>query len=142
MGIAISGGDLYVADYKNDRVEEFNEKSEYVSTFGSKGMERDSSKVPCHWLSVRAGDVWVGDQGNNRLEEFSSSGTFIETLGFGVGNGEAKFEVCTSSCKAGIAGSGNGQFSNLEGIAFSGGNMYVADDGNDRVEQFNEKANM
>jgi YD repeat-containing protein len=138
-GIAIAGGDIFVADYSNDRIDEFNEKGEYVSKFGSKGNGADQLEGPISVLVSAAGKVWVGDQINNRLAEFSSSGTFIEVLGVGVSNGEEKLEACTSSCRAGIAGSGNGEFSTLEGIASSGSNIYVVDHGNDRVEEFNEK---
>ncbi len=82
----------------------------------------------------------MGDSTNRRLQEFSSSGTFIEALGWGVGSkGESKLEVCTSSCKAGLKGSGNGEFASVWGMTFDGSNLYVADTGNDRIEEFNEK---
>ena len=140
IGIAISGGDLYVADYGNDRVQELNEKAEYVAKFGSKGKGAGQFEAGPVSVAVGAGgNVWAGDLGNSRLNEFSSSGTFIQTVGFGVSNGEAKLQVCTSACKAGIAGSGNGQFEDPEGIVVSGGDLYVVDDGNERVQELTEK---
>jgi DNA-binding beta-propeller fold protein YncE len=140
VGIAIAGGDIYVADNKNSRVEELTEAGGYVTKFGTKGKGAGQFEGPVSVAIASSGNVWVGDLGNNRMEEFSSSGTFIEAIGFGVKAGEGKvFEICTSSCKAGIAGSGEGQFSNLEGVAVDAGNLYVADYSNNRVEEFNEK---
>ena len=137
-GIAIVSGTIYVADYGNDRIEEFNEKSEYTGKFGSKGTGVGEFEGPISVAVASSGDIWVGDLGNARVDEFNSSGSFIETIGFGVSTGEEKFQVCTSGCKAGIAGSGNGQFSLVQQIALAGGNVYVADEGNDRVDEFKE----
>ncbi len=84
------------------------------------------------------GNVWATDEGNNRVEEFNGEGTFIKMFGWGVSNGESKFQICTASCHAGLSGSGNGEFSVVEGIAVdSKGNVFVADRGNHRVQEFN-----
>jgi RHS repeat-associated protein len=85
-----------------------------------------------------SGDVWVADTSNNRIDEFSSSGTFLKAVGWGVAEGKEKLEVCTSECKAGLAGSGKGQLSAPQGIAFDPANehLYVSDTGNDRVQDF------
>ncbi len=59
-------------------------------------------------------------------------------IGWGVKDGQAKFETCTSECQVGLSGSGNGQFSNPTGIAIDGMNtLWVVDSGNNRVERFN-----
>ena len=137
-GIAIAAGMIYVADYGNDRIEEFNEKSEYTGKFGSKGSGVGEFEGPVSVAVASSGDIWVGDFNNARVDEFNSSGAFIETIGFGVSTGEEKFQICTSGCKAGTAGSGNGQFSLVQQIALVGGNVYVADEGNDRVDEFKE----
>jgi streptogramin lyase len=140
MSVAFHGGDLYVADYRNNRVEEFNEKGEYVSRFGSKGTGAEHFEGPVSVAVSSSGNVWVGDLHNNRVDEFSSLGKFVEAIGFGVvSNSENKFQICTATCVAGLEGSGNGEFSTLQGIVVSGTNLYVADHGNNRVEEFNEK---
>ncbi len=61
-------------------------------------------------------------------------------FGWGVANGENKFQTCTVSCHAGIQGSGNGEFDIPEGIGVdSAGDVFVADRGNRRVQEFNSE---
>ena len=161
IGIAVnqSTGNVYVGDYGNNRIDELNEKGEFVAGFGYGVGNHEEKFETCTTSCVGGnpgsgvgqfsslegvavdpkGDVWAADSGNNRVEEFSSSNAFMVALGFGVTNGEEKLEVCTSSCRAGIAGSGNGQFKDESDLTFSGANMYVADTHNERIEEFNEK---
>jgi sugar lactone lactonase YvrE len=148
---------VYVADSFNHRIQEFSPSGTFVETFGfgvSNGKEEYevcTSSCQAGRLGSGAGqfkwpegvtvagneDVYVMDEGNERVQKFSPSGTFVETFGFGVSNGKEEYEVCTSACKAGIEGSGNGQFKKPRGIAVAAnGNVYVADLKNSRVEQF------
>ena len=84
-----------------------------------------------------SGDVYVADNGNNRIDEFSAAGAFIKAYGWGVVDGASQFETCTSTCQAGIAGGGAGQLDSPEGVATdSSGDVYVADDGNERIDEF------
>ena len=161
VGVAInqSTGNVYVGDQYNERVDELNEKGEFVSAFGF-GVSNGEEKLEVCTTSCRAGiagggagqlnepngvaldakgDVWVADYENSRMEEFSSAGAFIETIGFGVSNGESKFEICTSGCRSGVKGSGNGQFNGPVSVAVSGGILYVGDENNSRVQVFNEQ---
>jgi DNA-binding beta-propeller fold protein YncE len=79
-------------------------------------------------------DVYVVDAGNNRIERFSATGTFIAAWGWGVSDAKEEYEVCTSACKAGLAGTGLAQFNSPEAIAVdnttgpSGGDVYVVSD--------------
>ncbi len=139
-GIAIAGGDIYVVDTGNARIEVLNEKGEWVTQWGSLGTGAGQFKTPLAIAVSPTGKVWVGDSINRRVQEFSSTGTFIEAIGWGVSNGKSEYQVCTSSCQAGINGSGNGQFSAAWGMAFAGSNLYVADTSNNRVQEFNEKS--
>jgi RHS repeat-associated protein len=109
----------------------------YSSSFGSSGSGAGELEEPTSTAVAANGDVWVADPVNHRLQEFSSSGSFIETIGWGVLNGNPNFETCTSSCKAGLAGTGAGEFSNPEGLAInpSSGAIYVADSAQDRIQE-------
>jgi YD repeat-containing protein len=130
-----STSNVYIADCADNRIQELSSTGEFIRTFGSYGTELGQFHCPSAVKLDTSGNVWATDSGNNRIEKFSSTGTPIETIGWGVSNGEAKLEVCTSSCKAGIAGSGNGQFHEPGGLTFSGSNLYVADYANNRVEE-------
>jgi DNA-binding beta-propeller fold protein YncE len=109
----------------------------FSASVGSEGTGAGQFKRPLDVALDASGNEWVVDKENDRIEKFSSSGAFIEALGWGVSNGEAKYEVCTSSCRAGIAGSGGGQFYNPWGIAInqSTGNVYVSDSEGNRIEE-------
>ena len=132
-------GNLWVADTGNNRVQEFNSKNEYSSQFGSEGAAAGQFKEPKGIAITGTGSIFVSDGANNRIEKFNEKGEFQLTFGYGVSNGEAKLQVCTSTCRAGIAGSGAGQFNAPRGIAVSGaGNVWVADSANHRIEEFKE----
>ncbi len=109
----------------------------YSSTFGSSGSGADQFESPTAVGLAPSGNAWVADLGNHRLEEFSSTGAFIESIGWGVSTGKEELQTCTSSCKAGIAGYGSGQFSHPQGIAINqnNGDIYVAEVEGDRVQE-------
>ena len=68
---------------------------------------------------------------------------YARTIGWGVRTGAEELQVCTKTeaCKAGKAGSGNGQFKEPAGVAVNEQteDFYVVDKGNNRVEHFNVK---
>jgi hypothetical protein len=130
-------GSVWVADTWNNRIEEFNEWGQKPRVYGSAGAGNGQFKEPKGIAVDSHNDVWVADSENDRVQELGENGEFVLAFGFGVSNGESKFEDCTSSCKAGIAGSGSGQFKEPWGIQVeSHGDVYVSDSENDRVEKF------
>jgi tripartite motif-containing protein 71 len=140
-GIAVdSKGDIWVADQGNSRISEFNEKGEYLKAVGSAGTGAGQFKEVKGVAIDGHDNVWVADTGNSRIEKFNEKGEFVATYGWGVSNGEEKAETCTSSCRAGNAGTGHGQFTKPRTLAAdSGGNIWITDTGNTRVEELNEK---
>ncbi len=133
-------GNLFVLDSSNSRVQELSPSGTYLNKFGSSGTGSGQMKGPYGMAVDAKGDVWVADTGNDRVDEFNEKREFVQAFGWGVSNGEEKLEVCTSTCQAGIAGSGTGQFKEMKGIAVApNGNVYVGDTPNNRVEEFTEK---
>ena len=136
-----STGDIWVADSTENRVQEFNEKGEYQTQFGSAGTGDGQFKFP-FGIAVEpsTGDIVVADREQARIQEFASTGTFIRAFGYGVGNGESKFEICTSECRAGVGGTSEGQLYRPDGITLdSSGNIWTVDEDDNRVEEYNEK---
>ena len=94
-------------------------------------------------VSEATGDVYVVDHGNDRVEQFRPrlgpggevvGEEFAAAWGWGVSDGKAEYELCTSGCKAGVAGNGKGQFKEAGPIAVDntpGGaeTVYVGADG-------------
>jgi DNA-binding beta-propeller fold protein YncE len=103
-----------------------------------------------------SGDLYVADRNNDRVDKFSSSGQFLLAWGWGVVDGQEKFEACGpegspagAECYAGSQGAGAGEFglANIFGtgpvgvavddaLSSSVGDVYVVDGSNHRVEKF------
>ncbi len=137
-GIAVnqSTGNVYVTDQGNGRIQELSSTGSFVRAFGGSGSGAGQVDVEAGVAVDSSGNVWVADYGNDRIDEFGEKGEFVMAFGFGVSNGEAKPETCTSSCRAGLAGAENGEFNGPFNLAFSGGHLYVTDYHNNRVEEF------
>ena len=131
-GIAIdASGNIWVSDPLNSRVEKLSSSGAYISQLGncssgacSYSTSTSTLVAPAGIAIDSSGNVWVADSGNNRVIEFSSGGAFLNQLG------------CTpaGSC---ASTSTNGGFNNPSFVAFdSSGNIWVADDNNNRVEKF------
>lgn len=133
-------GNVWVVDKGNHRVQVFSPGGSARGAYGSEGTGAGQFKEA--WdiaVNQSTGNVYVTDSSNNRIEELNSSGAFVETIGWGVSDGKEELEVCTSSCRAGSAGSGDGQFNYPIGITIDAhGNLWVADDGNNRVQEISE----
>ena len=114
-----SEGNVWVADWGNNRVSVFSEEGEFRFQFGSYGSGDGQFEHPASVAIDSAGDAWVGDYEGNRIEKFSPSGEYLEAFGSpGSGPGEFDFGYPT-----GIAAGPNG-------------NIWVADTGNDRIQQW------
>jgi DNA-binding beta-propeller fold protein YncE len=137
-----ASGDLWVADSKNGRIVKFSPSGTTLASYGGYGSWLGNFIEP-RGIAINhsTGNVYVSDEGNNRIVELNSSGVFVRAFGWDVdpgAEGREEFQVCTSYCKAGTAGSGNGQFKEVKGLAIdSSGNVWIADAGNNRIQEFN-----
>jgi hypothetical protein len=117
LGVAVDGsGNVYVADYSNHRIQKFTDTGTFLTKWGSNGSGDGQFDGPVA-VAVEGGNVYVTDTGNNRIQRFTDTGTFLT--------------------KWGSSGGGNGQFNLPFGVAVDGGgNVYVADQINDRIQKF------
>jgi hypothetical protein len=150
-GVAVDANDnLFVTESNNNRVQEFTNTSVlglnvFISNtaWGTLGSGDGQFNLPLG-VAVWNGYVFVADGGNNRIDVFTETGTFKAAFGWGVQTGAAAFEICTSAsgCLAGLPGNGLGQFngpippSAVAVAVDTGGNIFVVDEFNQRIEEF------
>ena len=115
-----ANGQVYITDYWNQRIEYMNANGTSPQTFGFRGDPSQAGAINFAWdaaIQPGTGDVFVANRESNQVEIFSPTGT--PGLIFGSN------------------GSGNGQFSFPQGIAFApDGTLLVDDSGNDRIQRF------
>ncbi len=117
-----ANGQIYIQDYWNQRVEYMNSDGTGATSFGFRGNVSQSGAINFAWdfaIQPGTGDIFVANRENNQIAAFSPTGT---PLPGGI---------------YGKAGTGNGQFSFPQGIAFApDGTLLVDDSGNDRIQRF------
>ena len=122
-------GNLYVTDYGNNRIQEFDSSGNYIGQWGSAGTGPTQFNRPSGIAVSSTGNVYVGEYSdadhpdNHRVQEFDSSGGFVRATTGGMGTAP-------------------GQFQYVYGVAVGPtGNVYVADSGNYRVQEFDSSLN-
>ena len=124
-GIAFTsdGSRFAVADSGNNRIQIFGLSSNTVThqvSYGSSGSGNGQFSNPFGIAFTPDGQRFaVADSGNNRIQIFGLSSNTV-----------------THQVSYGLSGSGNGQFSNPHGIAFTsdGSRFAVADSSNNRIQ--------
>ena len=130
-------GNVFVAEQNNDRVQKFDGNGMFLTKWGSLGSGDGQFTDPRSVAVDASGNVFVAEFSGNRVQKFTNTGTFLLSFGWGVADGMAAFETCTTGCQAGISGSGDGQFNLPFGIAVDGSrSVFVDDFGNDRIQKF------
>jgi uncharacterized repeat protein (TIGR02543 family) len=119
---ADASGNVYVADYQNNRIQKFSSSGVYITQWGSYGTGNGQFNEPYAVAADASGNVYVSDWINNRIQKFSSSGVYITQWG--------------------SYGTGNGQFNGPQSIVVdASGNVYVLDSGNYRIQKFDSSGN-
>jgi DNA-binding beta-propeller fold protein YncE len=113
-------GNIYVADAGNNRIDRFTPAGAVISPAWA-GTSPAAQLVRPIGVKVDAsGNVYVADALNNKIEVLSPTGSVMTTFG--------------------SVGTGNGQFSEIRGVAVGGGaatpNVYASDVTGYRIEQF------
>lgn len=160
-----SAGDIYIADFANNRMVELSPTFAFIRAWGSKGTAAGQFNRPYGVALDAANNVYVADSDNERIEEFSSTGTFIRQMGSsGTGNGQF-FQLRRVAVGAGTTpqvygadlwgfhvsrfsntgtfqltyggqGPADGGFNEPSGAAVGSNDTYVADSVNQRIQKF------
>jgi tripartite motif-containing protein 71 len=167
-GVAVdSAGNVYVADYLQQRIQKFDASGNFLRAWGKNvitgaptGFEICTVAADCkagedgglagefsnpYGVAVDANDdVYVADGTNNRIQVFDSQGTFKRMWGKDVVDGGGSGpELCetAASCQTGLPGGQGGEMEFPSGIDFESGFVYVAENGNMRVQVFDRQGN-
>jgi RHS repeat-associated protein len=164
-GIAVDkSNNVLVADSGNNRIQKFNEKGEWVATWGSAGTGEVQFKEPRGISVAPNGLIWIADTANNRVEVLKEDGTFSKAYGsVGTENGQFKepkamfvdthgkvwvsdsennrVQVLDGEGKYqyqfGSGGTGAGQFKETWGVELdTHGNVFVTDAENARIQKW------
>lgn len=161
-GLAVDGGgNLYVVDSKNHRVQKFGADGKPVTTWGHEGTGPGELKDPCGIAVGPDGVVYVADTWNHRVQKFNANGQFLlewrpqssfwGPRGIAVAPDNSAVYVTDTGNKRvvgfdtsgkelvawGRDGSKPGEFIEPVGIAVdASGQVAVADTGNHRIQYF------
>ena len=137
-GVAISpvSGNVYVADAANKRVEEFSSSGSYLSTFNGSATPAAEFSVPTGVaVAPTTGDVYVMDPERNVVDRFSSSGVYECQISGKAEESEQCGGEASETPQEGFSTSGGQRTANL--AVDSSGDLYVADGGQEAVDEFN-----
>jgi DNA-binding beta-propeller fold protein YncE len=74
-GIAVDElGDVYVADWHNDRVQKFTAQGAFLAAYGTTGEGEGELHRPSSVTVDRDGNIYVADWGNNRVQVLGQDG--------------------------------------------------------------------
>ena len=71
---------IYVLDGTHGQVKVFNDKGNFIFSFGSKGSGKTQSMNPLGLDVDDAGNVYIADSGNHRIHIFDQNGRWISTF--------------------------------------------------------------
>ena len=158
-GVAVDrAGNVWVADFGNNRVQGFDSSLKPLRAFGERGNADGAFRDPCGIAIGPDGLLYIADTWNHRVEVFRPDGQLVRRWdaefygprGIAVApdgrvyvsdTGNGRIAVFAPDgrliMRFGRKGSGAGDLSEPNGIAIStAGRVYVADAGNRRISVF------
>jgi hypothetical protein len=112
-------GVVYVGEYDANLVKSFTSTGTLIDDIGSFGTGDGVGDLA---VNPANGDLYFTDNSGHRVVQTDADGAFIRDWGANGGDG--------------TAGSADGEFDLPLGIAVGNGSVYVADQNNDRIQQF------
>ena len=113
-GVAVIGGQVFVCDGGNHRIQVFTRDLAFVKSIGSNGTGNGQFRYVYDVSQDEDGNLYACDYSNHRIQVFNNEGKFL-----------FKF--------------GTGQLNRPAGVCVSDGFVYVSEYGNVRVSVFNKQ---
>ncbi|BDG03125.1 CARDB domain-containing protein [Anaeromyxobacter oryzae] len=146
-GIAVCGSTVYVSDTNNNRVQLFDTAGNFVAAYGAsapRGLACDDLYLYVAETGANRVSVWEWDDYGVSPPAMPGPGELLAPTAVALGPGGIYIAdtgndriVVVGSGSFGASGSGPGQLLAPTGIAVdAGGNVYVADRGNGRIQVF------
>ncbi len=152
-------GNLFVADFGNNRIVRFDYRFTFQTAYGTKGSGPGEFDNPCAVTVGPDGNLYVADTWNGRVQVLTREGSFVRQFGAGMLYGPRGIAVdrkgrvyvsdtgnnrvvrfSTDGVKDlawGGPGAAPGNFSGAAGIAVDAqGTVFVCDNGNGRLQLF------
>ena len=80
-GLAVApGGDVYVADWGNDRIQRFSPDGKPLAVYGASGLGDGQFRRPSGVAVDPEGYMYVADWGNERVQVLDPDGGFVMGL--------------------------------------------------------------
>ena len=84
-GVAVNHlGEIYVSDWRNDRIQKFSSQGEYILKWGEHGSNEGQFNRPAGLCVDGEGWIYVADWHNDRVQVFDAEGSYLGEL-----NGDA-----------------------------------------------------
>jgi DNA-binding beta-propeller fold protein YncE len=142
-----AGGNIWVADQNNHRIQVFTTTGAWLATYGGHGTALGQFSSPRALTVAANGDVYVADTGNNRIQRRDSSGTWSQVptgaldtpSAIAVDNSGTVFiadRTRVLRLDGGVSTSidpPSGSFNQPGGLHVTPSRLYVSDTGNSRV---------
>ena len=75
-----SKGEIFIADWRNDRIQIFSTNGEFITKFGESGQEDGQFNRPSSVTVDTQGLIYIADWGNERIQILDKEGNFITKL--------------------------------------------------------------
>jgi sugar lactone lactonase YvrE len=124
-------GGVAVADTANDRIQVFNNQGDVTAAWGIAGRGAGYFTRPHAAAFAPDGGIVVADTLDDRIARFGADGSYVGEFGY-------------VSAQTGYSAPGTkpGQYASPNGVAVSGGNIWVADTGNGRIAELDANGNV
>jgi tripartite motif-containing protein 71 len=124
------GGNIYVLDSSNNRVQKFFANGTFITKWGIQGSAPGQFNIPSSIAVDPVGNVYVSDPGNDRIQKFTANGIFLTEWGNEDVNYNELFG--RDCCFAEPA-----TFPSPPGVAVDpAGSVYVADTPDHKIKKF------